>query len=171
MLKCLFFTHSFIRLSNIHLSFMLLFLKWIRLLRWTTNRKSVHILVVQHVNGPGSACPGTTHRCPSVHSSANQLHSPRDSCFLFFAKHASKVWAVSRSNDRREPSVLHHCRNWTKPPGRHWDCQENDQNGKGNKLDTCGFILNVNKLAFHFLYQHTRAGMIVLRTQFKNVPI
>ena len=32
---------------------MLLFFKCIRLLRWTTNRKSVHILVAQHVNGSG----------------------------------------------------------------------------------------------------------------------
>lgn len=53
-------------------------------------------------------------------------------CFLFYQQNAVRVWAVSRSYDRREPSMFHHSWDWTEPPGRHWDRKENDQNGKGN---------------------------------------
>lgn len=55
-------------------------------------------------------------------------------CFLFCGQNAFRVRAVSRSDDRRKPPVLHYRWNWTKSPGRHWDCQENDQDGKGKNI-------------------------------------
>lgn len=51
----------------------------------------------------------------------------------FCGQNAAEVRAVSRQDGRREPSVFHHRRNRTEPPGRPGDRQENDQNGKGNE--------------------------------------
>lgn len=89
--------------------------------------------------------------------------------FLFCEQNAFKVRAVSRSNDRRKPPVLHHRWNWSKPPGRHWDCQENDQDGKGNKMDTYGFVFNVNRVSF-CLFLTVRTHRDERRTQL-NMPI
>lgn len=70
--------------------------------------------------------------------------------FLFYQQNAVRVWAVSRSYDRREPSVFHHSWDWTEPPGRHWDRKENDKNGKGNvkKQTRIG-------LSFRYIYAQT----------------
>lgn len=57
------------------------------------------------------------------------------------SKYASWIWVVSRSKDRREQPVFHYCRNRTESSGRHWNCQENDQDDKGKSSFT---LINID---------------------------
>ncbi len=123
-------------------------LKEIRLLRWKTKN--------------GSTCTSWKSGTLTVpvavfrNTSALYLRLPLCSviifsgclCFLFCDQNAFKVWALSREDDRGKQSMFHHSWDWTKPPRRHWDCQENDQNGKGNKLNSCRGFLQVNMWFF-----------------------
>lgn len=92
---------------------------------------------VQHANSSGRRLQPTYPRCTSAALHLRQrekaprpIHSIRS---RFCGRNAAEVRAVSRQDGRREPSVFHHRRNRTEPPGRRGDRQENDQDGKGNK--------------------------------------
>lgn len=99
--------------------------------------KKVHDCYVDHKGGScGTSCLCMTLTVPVIypgwHFVVVFITFTGCTCLLFYQQNAVRVWAVSRSYDRREPSVFHHSWDWTEPPGRHWDRKENDKNGKGN---------------------------------------